>query len=835
MNRMHDSIRSAIFALAILVAVAPVAFAADTARRNISGIYPHLAMFNQEDECGTGAVVPWAGRLWAITYAPHKPQGSTDKLYEITPALEQIIRPESIGGTPANRLIHRESEQLFIGPYAIGNNGEVRVIPYTNMFGRPTGTTRHLFQPQSTVVYATMEEGFYDVDTASLAVTELWRDDHKEGGRKANLPGYHGKGFYTAQGVYVYANNGDRSPAARTNPVVPSGVLAEWDGVAGEWTIVRRNQFTEVTGPGGIAGNTSDDDRLWSIGWDHRSLILMLRQAGRWHSYRLPKASHCYDGAHGWNTEWPRIREIGERDLLMTMHGTFWRFPPGFSAQDSSGISPRSTYLKVIGDFCRWNDRVVFGCDDTARSEFLNKNRLKGDLPGPGKSQSNLWFVEPSRLDRFGPPLGRGAVWLEDEVKQGEASEPYLFSGFDQRSVFLTHRDAGEVTFTLEVDRKGDGRWTRLRTVAVPANQTVWVEFKPRETGAWVRLIPGHAARGTTAFFHYRSKDSRSGAAASHFRDLARTGDDQASGGLLHAHGGPPAPVMPAQKGPGLSRESADQSLPQSPLRFLARSGVGTSRLYEMDGQLRLAPADDATGAGWMQANLQVPEGVITSDEASVLYTDEQGRRWRLPRNIAFDAPGPHGTERVCREVCTERNLLNVHGTFYELPAENAGGFSKVRPIATHDRRISDFASYRGLLVLSGVRANAKGERIVRSVDGLCALWVGTVDDLWELGKPRGRGGPWKNTPVRADVPSDPYLMTGYDRKRVSLSHDAPEPVFMRLQVDVSGSGLWVTCNQIEVPARKTVQHKFPDAFGAYWVRVVANKDARATAQFAYD
>ena len=34
----------------------------------IDGIYPHLAMFNGEGECGTGAVVPWAGSLWAVTY-----------------------------------------------------------------------------------------------------------------------------------------------------------------------------------------------------------------------------------------------------------------------------------------------------------------------------------------------------------------------------------------------------------------------------------------------------------------------------------------------------------------------------------------------------------------------------------------------------------------------------------------------------------------------------------------------------------------------------------------------------------------------------------------------
>ena len=72
-----------------------------------------------EGECGGGAVVPWADRLWLVTYGPHLPFGSSDKLYEITPDLKQIIRKESIGGTPANRMIHNESNQLFIGPYAI--------------------------------------------------------------------------------------------------------------------------------------------------------------------------------------------------------------------------------------------------------------------------------------------------------------------------------------------------------------------------------------------------------------------------------------------------------------------------------------------------------------------------------------------------------------------------------------------------------------------------------------------------------------------------------------------------------------------------------------------
>ena len=83
--------------------------------KSISGIYPHLAMYNDEGECGTGALVPWAGKLWAVTYGPHLPFGSSDKLYEITSDLKRVVRKESIGGTAANRMIHPESKQLFIG------------------------------------------------------------------------------------------------------------------------------------------------------------------------------------------------------------------------------------------------------------------------------------------------------------------------------------------------------------------------------------------------------------------------------------------------------------------------------------------------------------------------------------------------------------------------------------------------------------------------------------------------------------------------------------------------------------------------------------------------
>ena len=137
---------------------------------SISGIYPRLAYYNNEGECGTGAVVPWADRLWVVTYGPHLPNGSSDKLYEVTSDYRQIMHKESIGGTPANRMIHKESNQLFIGPYAIDKTGKVRVIPYTVMSGRHTGNARHLTDPSNKIYYGTMEEGFYEVDVNTLEV-----------------------------------------------------------------------------------------------------------------------------------------------------------------------------------------------------------------------------------------------------------------------------------------------------------------------------------------------------------------------------------------------------------------------------------------------------------------------------------------------------------------------------------------------------------------------------------------------------------------------------------------------------------------------------------------
>jgi len=817
-------------ALAAAVAAALPATAAEQPPREWSGIYPELAYFNNEGECGTGAVVPWADRLWVITYGPHLPYGSSDKLYEITPDLRQIVRPESVGGTPANRMIHRESNQLIIGPYFIGANREVRVIPPKLMPGRHTGNARHLTDPANKVYFATMEDGLYEVDVHTLAVKGLIKEikNVPKPGQTAEvspatitstLSGYHGKGLYSGQGLVILANNGEQSAQALVDPTVTSGGLGSFNG-AGNWQLIRRNQFTEVTGPGGLTGNADPaKDPVWTIGWDFRSLILMVMEDGRWTSYRLPKGSHSYDGAHGWNTEWPRIRDIGEEGTrLMTMHGLFWKFPAGFSPKHSAGLAPRSAYLKVIGDFTRWQDRLVFGCDDTAKSEFLNKRPAKGALAGPGQSQSNLWFTSPDTPDKLGPALGRGSVWVDEPVKAGEASDPFLLAGFAKRAIFLAHDGAAPTTFALEIDAQGDGQWKNWREVALKASEpSAWLELPANLPGAWIRAKADRDVAKASVTFQYAAEDRRSTERAALFAGLSKAGDAASQGAFLLTRGANlrTLAVLAADVAP-------DKTTPGD--------------VYELSADLKLTKMADQKGVDYFRRNTEIPQGIVTADEASVIF-EESGVRWRLPRSAspAHDGLLARSALRKAREVCTERDLLQAHGTFYELPALNAKGAIRLRPVATSDAAVHDYCSYRGLLVLSGIDPAAKDNRhVIRSDDGKAAVWVGAADDLWQLGKPRGFGGPWKNTAVRKGAPSDPYLMTGYDQKRLTLENHGAKAVRVAVLLDVAGDGRTSVYRTFTLSPGEPLEHAFPDWLNAYWVRFVSDEDAVLSAQLEY-
>ncbi len=926
---------------------------------HISGVYPHLTAYGiysqngghyipGHNECGIGAIVPWAGKLWMVNYAPHQPNGSEHKLFSIGEDLQSLtVHPESVGGTPAGRMIHAESNQLLIAHYLIDAEGNVRVISPADMPMRVTAITRHLTDPENMVYYVDMEGAIWEANVHTLAVKRLF---------KKPVPGWHGKGAYVSQGRLVVSNNGELHAGTYDDLVVGGaaknseerGVLAEYDGE--NWKIIERRQYTEVTGPNGIAGGSDGNDPIWTMGWDRRSVRLKVLDDGTWHTYLLPKAAFCNDASHGWYTEWPRIREITDGRWMMDMHGMFFDFPKTFTSQNSAGIKPIGSHLRYIPDFCAWNDKLVLATDETS----IQGNHLAG------QPQTNLWFGNYEDLKEWGPASGYGGPWIEDKVTANTPSDPFLVTGFDRRVLHLAtgrtkpvdgdaalrasdqleirsmpdrlavlprvtvprgdwHRaakgysfdvdqpvtvflavdqrgnptldpawkltdmalfwgknfqdvvyqrsfepgtitipenatehqpgsfgmphtafvlasnsselniktdrssivtrpaeqriasnDATPVTFALQVDRRGDGNWVDYESVEVPAAGYVAYELPEDFDAIWLRLKTNRDCVAT-AYLHQTSAEFVDGKESENqtlFAGLASLHDDQARSALVYA----------AQRNRNLRVIASED-------RFFDFTKTG----FEFK-----ADAADPKLAKLLSVDPQ-----FTVDEASVILK-HGGKRLRLPKgNAAYDKPFASGWPRDVREVESERVLANIHGTFYEVPLVINGAppaFNLMRPVSSHAKQIADFCTWNGLLVLTGVRADAENDgHVFADAKQDAALWFGGIDDLWKFGKPVGHGGPWLNTKVKAGQPSDPYLMKGYDRKTLSLSHGSDEAVTMHVEVDITGDGHWHRYKSFDVPKSETLEYSFPSAFSAAWVRFVSSNATTATAQLNYD
>jgi hypothetical protein len=351
--------------------------------------------------------------------------------------------------------------------------------------------------------------------------------------------------------------------------------------------------------------------------------------------------------------------------------------------------------------------------------------------------------------------------------------------------------------------------------VELDAGESTILTWDQENKGEWIRVKVDKATKATV-HLSFTDQDQREKFPKGIFEGVRTDMGQSLHTGLLYGLGDNRRSLGIAAKGPNDS-DNADY--------------------YELNGAMQLVKKEDSDTFNYIQESFAIPENVIVVDEGSVLITDDKGRRWRLPLgDEKFTAPSLAGELRICREVATERDLFNCHGTFYELPAENADGYAKIRPISSHNLLINDYASYRGLLLLSGVdpKAASKNPHIIVSEDKKLALWAGVIDDLWKLGKPRGKGGPWKNSKVVKGVVSDPYLIGFYDKKSLQLSHDLDSEVEFTIEVDPSGHGPWMTYKTIKVGKGQVFNFNFPEGFQARWIRLKSNKDCTATAWLEY-
>ncbi|HRD32022.1 MAG TPA: hypothetical protein PLS15_10090 [Fimbriimonadaceae bacterium] len=416
-----------------------------------------------DSEAGIGALIPWANKLWAVGYVAHI-RGSGLGLYQVDENMKWSRHPESVTGTYANRYIHWRSKQAIIGPHFISEDGTVRTSQELAKH-RLTATAAHLTNPDM-VYFLTMEGILFETDVRSLASKQLFdltkELDWAEG---AYL---HFKGMHTGQGRVVVANNTFEEPEHLGTRY--AGRLAEWDG-KGDWVILERNPFIEVSGNQRSAANDYYGSPMYAVGWDRASVILRVLHRGTWTRYRLPFGSQSW--SHTWNTEWMRIRFAQTERHLMDAFGLFYDLPNLVYGGRLFGVQPISRHLRVTPDFVHYNGYFVMAGDQTDHTV--------------GQPQSGLWWGNIDDLWSFGKPQGWGAVWYKQDIGTDETSDSYLMTGFDQKAVTLISEPNQPCVVDIEVDVLGDGSWRRITTLKADENGFATYSFPAGFSAHWVR------------------------------------------------------------------------------------------------------------------------------------------------------------------------------------------------------------------------------------------------------------------------------------------------------------------------------------------------------------
>jgi hypothetical protein len=451
---------------------------------NISGVFPHLTvkadMAPNRTETGIGALMPWAGKLWMVSYVAHMARtGGGTGLFSIDENLKIEKHPQSMVGTYANRIIHSPTHQLLIGPHVIDTEGNVRSIPE---FGehRLTATMEHPEDPEHKALYLTMEGLLFEVELETLKVTQLY--NLLEELDVAPDAYSHFKGGHTNGKKIFVTNNTYEERDFLGNAA--DGRLGMFDGSS--WSTVERKPFCEVTGRHG------DGEPVYATGWDNASAILKTYYRDEWTTYRLPKATHTFD--HMWYTEWPRIREIETERFLLDTHFMFYELPAPLYDGKLWGLRPISTHLRMIPDYCTWRGMLVLSGNQV--TPIFDSN------PFAGEPQSNLWFGKTDDLWNFGKPAGWGGPWWKDAVTAGVPSDTYLMTGFDKKVVHITQSSDATVEFAVEIDFTGAGDWVAYTTLAVPSGGYAHHEFPSGFSAHWVRLIPSHDCTATAQFIY---------------------------------------------------------------------------------------------------------------------------------------------------------------------------------------------------------------------------------------------------------------------------------------------------------------------------------------------
>lgn len=437
---------------------------------------------SNHSECGVGALIPWADRLYYSTYLAMPNDGSGTKIGYIDAnfADHTVL---TTNGIHTARYIHADTNQLCIGCCVIEADGTSHTIN-DFVLRRISGFAAHIVSPATKVYAITMEGVIYEVDLTTYSATLLLDVTTALG-----LTKKHFKACWTYAAPFAVTDRLLMASNVQTDPVTAanSGALVAVDMVALTASVKLQSSCIEV------AGNyyTGNGGFVFIIGKDHKSPFLgvMRNNNAEVYKYRFPSPNKSQD----WyiSQEWMRIRPVTTERMMMNAFGMWFHLSTWLANASAAGIEntgsvgtsypilePIARYIDTITDFCVFNGKFAIGTN--------NMSLHNGAFPNSGQPNSAIKFGDIEDIWKGGKPTGKGYIWYKEATTTGTNSTAMLIRGYDKKTLHFYNQGAAAVNVAVKIVSYSDVY--TLATVAVAQNTLVTYSIPDGVGADWMHL-----------------------------------------------------------------------------------------------------------------------------------------------------------------------------------------------------------------------------------------------------------------------------------------------------------------------------------------------------------
>ena len=328
-----------------------------TALIQVDGIFPQLAIETDAGsatlEHSVSALIPWSNRLWVLVSSEERTVQASG-LYEVNADFKARLHQASAPGRHANRLVHQESAQAFLGPYAIDSQGTVRVIDRL-VRERIAATARHLADPAHRVYHLTFDGVLFETVVDTLETREL--ANLKSELKLSEAFQFEFRTACSAQSRLVVGAVGDVESGRYGRKA--TGLLAQWDGES--WSTVQECPVVDLVTPLTTVGDDTGQIPLYGVGWDDASIRLFVLIGGNWQKYRLPWGESCPPNVV---SQTLRLRPFQAGHMLLSVPGLVYEVTTTGQGH-FGGVVPVARNLGSYADLTFWRGLLVFAGHQT--------------------------------------------------------------------------------------------------------------------------------------------------------------------------------------------------------------------------------------------------------------------------------------------------------------------------------------------------------------------------------------------------------------------------------------------------------------------------------------